>query len=64
MMKYTIMNHETGLFQVVYTKREAETVVKDTVERGADLENLTVIWGLELTVLTIPREEYDYKIRD
>tara|TARA_R110000764_G_scaffold220505_1_gene308752 strand:- start:397 stop:588 length:192 start_codon:yes stop_codon:yes gene_type:complete len=63
-MKYTILNHETGLFEVVDTRRKAELIVKETVERGADLENLTVIWGLELTVLTIPREEYDYKIRD
>ena len=60
MMKYTILNHETGLFEVVDTRRKAELIVKETV----DLENLTVIWGLELTVLTIPREEYDYKIRD
>ena len=58
------MNHETGLFEVVDTRRKAEIVVKDTVDRGADLENLTVIWGKELPVFTIQREEYDYKIGD
>jgi hypothetical protein len=46
-MKYALLNHEDGTFQLAEDKNSASTIVVTWISEGADLENITIVEGRE-----------------
>lgn len=64
MKRWIVCNHETGVFEICFTREEAQTTVFLFHTAGADLENITVVMGKELEIKKVEKISYEYRIKD